>query len=434
MSPDPGRWGGTAGVARGVSWVGAGHVAGQLAWYASLLFIAALVPPRSFGSVAVAMVVVQIAWLLVGSGTRGALVLSRRVEPATGAPGRNHQCGDRHGRCRGAGASGGSDRAARDAQRGPARAEGPRSRRRALRVLDRAARPVAEGDAVQAARSRERRRGRARFGCRDRGSAGRARGVGAGRAPGALPGPARRVRMGGRAGTRAAGPARRPPGPPRSGRVVVLRARSDRVPLAQRGLRPGGALRRRDAGRPLLARVRDGLRAAHPVRVADRKGPVRLRGARGRTGGRRRARRTLGSADRTDRVAPGPARVRPRPAHPAAPARPGVAADGPAVPAAADRRGRPCGAGHRARVPARSRQRPRLLRRRRNLADDDGSRAACAGPDARRRRGRPYACRAAGAARRRLRDAGRAPSPDRANGCCGGRCGSWSWRSRARPR
>ena len=79
MSPDPARTGGPAGVARGVSWVGAGHVAGQLAWYASLLFIAALVPPRSFGSVAVAMVVVQIAWLLVGSGTRGALVLSRRV-------------------------------------------------------------------------------------------------------------------------------------------------------------------------------------------------------------------------------------------------------------------------------------------------------------------------------------------------------------------
>ena len=79
MTPDPARRGGTAGVARGVSWIGAGHVAGQLAWYASLLCIAALVSPRSFGSVAVAMVVVQIAWLLIGSGTRGALVLSWRV-------------------------------------------------------------------------------------------------------------------------------------------------------------------------------------------------------------------------------------------------------------------------------------------------------------------------------------------------------------------
>ena len=74
--------GGTAAVARGVSWVGAGHVVGQLAWYGSLLFVAALVPPRSFGSVAVAMVVVQVAWLLVGSGTRGALVLSRQVSRA----------------------------------------------------------------------------------------------------------------------------------------------------------------------------------------------------------------------------------------------------------------------------------------------------------------------------------------------------------------
>ena len=74
--------GGPAAVARGVSWVGAGHIVGQLAWYGSLLFVAALVPPRSFGSVAVAMVVVQVAWLLVGSGTRAALVISRQVSRA----------------------------------------------------------------------------------------------------------------------------------------------------------------------------------------------------------------------------------------------------------------------------------------------------------------------------------------------------------------
>ena len=74
--------GGGAAIARGVSWVGAGHIVGQLAWYGSLLFVAALVPPRSFGSVAVAMVVVQVAWLLVGSGTRAALVISRQVSRA----------------------------------------------------------------------------------------------------------------------------------------------------------------------------------------------------------------------------------------------------------------------------------------------------------------------------------------------------------------
>src|SRR5207248_1963443 len=39
----------------------------------------AFVAPGSFGSVAVAMVVVQVSWLLVGSGTRAALVVSDRV-------------------------------------------------------------------------------------------------------------------------------------------------------------------------------------------------------------------------------------------------------------------------------------------------------------------------------------------------------------------
>jgi O-antigen/teichoic acid export membrane protein len=66
-------------VARGVSWVGAGHVVSQLAWFGSLLFIAARLPLHSFGSVSIAMVVVQVAWLLVGSGTRAGLILTARV-------------------------------------------------------------------------------------------------------------------------------------------------------------------------------------------------------------------------------------------------------------------------------------------------------------------------------------------------------------------
>jgi predicted dehydrogenase len=49
---------------------------GQLAWFGSLLLIAALLPPKSFGSVAVAMVMVQVAWLIVGSGTRGSFITS----------------------------------------------------------------------------------------------------------------------------------------------------------------------------------------------------------------------------------------------------------------------------------------------------------------------------------------------------------------------
>jgi O-antigen/teichoic acid export membrane protein len=63
-------------VARGVSWIAAGHAVGQLAWFGSLFGIAAMLPPRSLGSVTVAMVVVQVAWLVVGSGTRGSFIAS----------------------------------------------------------------------------------------------------------------------------------------------------------------------------------------------------------------------------------------------------------------------------------------------------------------------------------------------------------------------
>jgi O-antigen/teichoic acid export membrane protein len=69
-------------VARGVSWVGAGHAVSQLAWFGSLFIVAALVDPHAFGSVAAAMVVVQAAWLVVNSGTRGAIVISERLTRA----------------------------------------------------------------------------------------------------------------------------------------------------------------------------------------------------------------------------------------------------------------------------------------------------------------------------------------------------------------
>jgi O-antigen/teichoic acid export membrane protein len=73
---------GRAEIVRGVSWVAASHVVGQLAWFGSLLIIAAFVSPSAFGSVAIGMVVVQVAWLLVGSGTRGSFVLAPHVTAA----------------------------------------------------------------------------------------------------------------------------------------------------------------------------------------------------------------------------------------------------------------------------------------------------------------------------------------------------------------
>jgi PST family polysaccharide transporter len=66
-------------VARGVSWIGTGHVIRQLAWYGSLVFVATIVSPREFGTVTAAMVVVQAAWFVVNSGTRGSVVVSRTV-------------------------------------------------------------------------------------------------------------------------------------------------------------------------------------------------------------------------------------------------------------------------------------------------------------------------------------------------------------------
>src|SRR5207247_7330987 len=66
-------------VARGLSWVGIGHVVSQLCWYGSLLAVAALVSPREFGSVTIPIVLIQVAWLLVGSGARGSFVVAPRL-------------------------------------------------------------------------------------------------------------------------------------------------------------------------------------------------------------------------------------------------------------------------------------------------------------------------------------------------------------------
>ena len=61
-------------VARAVSWMGVGHVASQGLWLASLILLAALVEPSAFGSLATGMVLVNLAGLLVDSGTRGSII------------------------------------------------------------------------------------------------------------------------------------------------------------------------------------------------------------------------------------------------------------------------------------------------------------------------------------------------------------------------
>ena len=70
MSAAPSR----ARVARAVSWMGVGHVASQGLWLGSLLLLATLVEPSAFGSLATGMVLVNLAGLLVDSGTRGSII------------------------------------------------------------------------------------------------------------------------------------------------------------------------------------------------------------------------------------------------------------------------------------------------------------------------------------------------------------------------
>jgi PST family polysaccharide transporter len=61
-------------VARAVSWMGVGYGVSQGLFLGSLLLLAALLPPRDFGSVATGMVLVNLAGLLVDAGTRGSIV------------------------------------------------------------------------------------------------------------------------------------------------------------------------------------------------------------------------------------------------------------------------------------------------------------------------------------------------------------------------
>jgi O-antigen/teichoic acid export membrane protein len=59
-----------------------GHVVSQVAWFGSLIVLATLVPPRSFGTFTASIVVVAVAMLLTEAGTRGTIVVTRRLTRA----------------------------------------------------------------------------------------------------------------------------------------------------------------------------------------------------------------------------------------------------------------------------------------------------------------------------------------------------------------
>jgi O-antigen/teichoic acid export membrane protein len=67
-------------VARAVAWKALTVVVGQGCWYGSLLILANFVPPQDFGVIAVGMVLIQLAGLLLDSGTGGALIIARELD------------------------------------------------------------------------------------------------------------------------------------------------------------------------------------------------------------------------------------------------------------------------------------------------------------------------------------------------------------------
>ena len=66
-------------VVHAMSWVGTGHVIGQVSWYGSLIVLAALLPPEAFGTVAVGLLMVTAATRLMEAGTRGSIIIAPRV-------------------------------------------------------------------------------------------------------------------------------------------------------------------------------------------------------------------------------------------------------------------------------------------------------------------------------------------------------------------
>ena len=329
------------------------------------------------------MVMIQVAWLVAGSGTRGSLIVSRQHHPRPGVV-----------------------RAGRSTW--PAvwpsallvtlmggRVIHAGARRRTswcvqilafsvaiYGIIDRPAGAAAEEPPVQAPRGRQCRRGDAGLGDRgDRRAAGGGR-VGAGGrqilyqallaafgwawarrllpAPSAVP----------------AGPDWRALARP-AGSGLVLRPDDDQLRGAERRLRHRRSLHRRRPAGALLAGVHDGLCPHDAVRLADRESAHARRGAHraDRTlSGRARARRCGSTAALLFPCVP-PAIVL-APVLLPGPAGAGLASDGGALPDPAGGRHRPRRAGDHPRVHGRFGQRALLRAGRRGVAAGHG-RAAC---------------------------------------------------------
>jgi O-antigen/teichoic acid export membrane protein len=67
-------------IARAASWSWSGNVVSQIAWFGSLIILAALLPPRDFGAVAIGVVIAQAAMLVQDAGSRGAIVVASDLQ------------------------------------------------------------------------------------------------------------------------------------------------------------------------------------------------------------------------------------------------------------------------------------------------------------------------------------------------------------------
>lgn len=71
-----------SGIAHALSWMIMTQVVSQVAWFGSLVVLGILLPPNAFGAVAAGMVIVSVAMLLMGAGTYGDIVTTRRTTAA----------------------------------------------------------------------------------------------------------------------------------------------------------------------------------------------------------------------------------------------------------------------------------------------------------------------------------------------------------------
>lgn len=80
-SADEGRPDSSSQVARSMSYMAVGQVAGQISWFGSLIILGILLDPRAFGTVAAGLVLINAALPLLGAGTSGTLVSTRNLAP-----------------------------------------------------------------------------------------------------------------------------------------------------------------------------------------------------------------------------------------------------------------------------------------------------------------------------------------------------------------